>query len=106
LLAAVCAAGCQKPHYDPEPTVQEGRLEELMESRATSETRRADRPDRSQELADLNAELRARHAAQLDEMLKRIEQSYLKDKDGWMNYEPIREEQVRTIWDTKPEKVP
>ena len=102
----MCAAGCQKPHYKPEPAVQEGRLEDLMEAMATDEMRRADRPDRSQELADLNAELRARHGEQLDEMLKRIEQSYLKDKDGWMEIEPLREEQVRSIWDTKPEKVP
>lgn len=60
-------------------------------------------PAGSQELSNLNAELRAQYAEQLDAMLKQVEQSYLKDKDGWREQKPLRDEEVRTIWNTKPE---
>ena len=104
--AAVLSPGCHKPTYKTQPTAGDGRLEYLMGSPALYETWEPKRPEGSQKLADLNAELRAHHAEQLDALLKRIEQSYLEDKNGRREVKPLRKEQVRTIWDTKPEKVP
>lgn len=105
-VVAVLIPGCQKPHRDPQPVVREGRLEELMASMANYEPQSAKQPQGSQELTDLHADLRVRYERELRETLEKIEQSYLSDKDDWMKYEPLRNEEVRSIWNTNPKKAP
>ncbi len=105
-VVAVLISGCQRPHREPQPVVREGRLEELMASMANYEPQSAKQPQGSQELTELNADLRARYEQELSETLERIEQSYLSDQDDWMQYEPLRSEEVRSIWNTNPKNAP
>ncbi|MFQ5590474.1 MAG: hypothetical protein ACE5HE_04845 [Phycisphaerae bacterium] len=106
LLAAALPGGCHKPRAGTTSTIPDGRLEELAELMAAQEMQGASALDPPAAVDTMREELRARYEQELRETLKKIEQAYLQDQDAWLECEPIRKEQVRTIWDTRPEEVP
>jgi hypothetical protein len=104
ILAGILAAGgCTDPKYKAKRAVRDGRLEEYLEEFSQME---ADRPERIDALKALHAELEAKHARQMERTLKRIEESYLEDKQDWMIGAPSRKEKVHSILSGQPEKTP
>jgi len=102
-LAAVLGVGCNDPKAEAKRAVREGRLEDYLLEFSEME---ADRPERVDALKTLHAELEARHARQLEETLKRIEDAYLEDKQDWLITEPARKERVYSVLGGQPEKIP
>jgi len=103
LVVVLGAAGCHDPDRQAKQAVREGRLEEFFKEYEAREERR---PQQLQAMAELDRELRAEHAKRLNKTLKVIEKAYLKDKKRWMEYEPVRQERVRSVWGGNPPAIP
>jgi len=103
LAGILAAAGCNDPKYKAKRAVRDGSLEEYLDEFSRME---ADRPERIDAIKALHAELEARHAQQMESTLKRIEQSYLEDKQDWMIGAPSRKEKIHDILSGQPEEMP
>ena len=95
--------GCNDPKYKAKRAVRDGRIQEFLQEYSDME---AERPGNIEALKALNAEMEAHHAEQWEQTLKRIEESYLKDKHDWMIGAPSRKEKIHDILSGHPEKIP
>ena len=96
-------AGCQSPEAKTAQAARRADMEEFLEA---FQCHSVDRSDNLTSLKEIDARSKARHARQLDEMMKDIEKAYRKDADAWRRNEPVRLERAKSIWDGKPSEIP
>ena len=98
---AFCA-GCQTPERRAKQVARDRNILELVEQYKAGEQVRPTNLDEDWQLIE---EQRLEHVEELDATLLLIEETHLEDQRRWQELAPTRQEQIRSIFSGRPEKI-
>lgn len=102
-VIALPATGCQSARFAAKRQVRDQRIRELGRLYAARE---ATASKQLQHIADVQRELRGRHAKRLRDTLQLIEDDYHRDVRRWREQSPVRRDRFRAMLEGRPAEIP